>query len=49
MDIWRAIGMHDHMENGHLPMGGGLMDQTQWFLDATRLISLESMAYRKHG
>lgn len=34
--IWRVVELIRDAEDGHLPLPGGSLAQTQWFMDARR-------------
>jgi hypothetical protein len=39
--IDRTIAMIDMAERGHLPVGGGVLDQAAWFIEAHRFYSAD--------
>lgn len=47
----RMLAATSDADKGHLPVGGGMLDQTQVFVAASRLIRRERAAYQSkhHG
>lgn len=47
----RLLPMASDADKGHLPVAGGLLDQTQVFIQSLRLIRSERLAYqtKPHG
>jgi len=37
----QAIEMFDIADKGHLPIGGGVLDQSAWFIEAYRFYSAD--------
>jgi hypothetical protein len=40
-ELWDAIDMVSFAENGHLPIAGGVLDQTKFFTDVHKFVSNE--------
>ena len=34
--MWRVVSLIDMAEKGHLPVSGGVLDQSAWFIEAYR-------------
>lgn len=45
-DVWEAIEMAGFFDKGLPPVHGGVLDQTQIFLDAARFIWAEQARWR---
>ena len=39
--MYEAVSMFELAEKGLMPIGGGLLDQSQWFVEAYRFYSHE--------
>lgn len=42
------LGACNDAENGHLPVAGGMLDQTQAFIESSRLIRSERAHYQNN-